>query len=400
MTTSNTARSPKVILITPWYGGNEGGVAVVTESLVRSLLKAGTPCAVIELMSDGWTPQTRLGPGGETIVRVCLRDRAEATGLVSRAGAVVRDVLATRAFKALLPTDGRGCVAHFHYTAPQYDLLVKLCQRWRIPVVSTFHGGDLMVNLQNARTYSVAKSQVKQSGAVTAVSHSLRNTALEFFPGNEARISVIYNAVPPDFAAAVQQTSAENSRDIDVLYVGNLIARKGVDVLLRAWAIVQRARPASRLILAGAGEELTRLQSLASELGITDSVEFAGRKSRAELPALYERAVVLAVPSRAEPLGVVILEGALSGAAIVASNVGGIPELVQHGANGLLVPADDPEKLGGALLQLLDDPTYRTTLTADGARRVREQFTAEHIGGQYRALYEQVIRAGGVSRPT
>lgn len=398
MTTTNAAGSPKVILITPWYGGNEGGVAVVTESLVRSLMNSGVPCAVIELMSDGLAPQTRIGSSGETIVRVCLRDATKAHGLVSKAGVAIRDALATRAFKALRPTDGRGCVVHFHYTASQYDLFVRLCQRWSIPVVSTLHGGDLVVNLQDARTYKVAQSQVQASGAVTVVSQSLRTTALQFFPGNEARISVIYNAVPPDFAAAVQQASAK-SRDIDVLYVGNLIARKGVDVLLRAWTIVQQSRPASRLVLAGAGEELARLQALAGELKISNSVEFAGRKSRADLPGLYGRAAVLAVPSRAEPLGVVILEAALSGAAVVASNVGGIPELVQQGENGLLVPAENPEMLADALLQLLNDSANRDRLAANGARRAREQFTAEHIAAQYRALYQQVIRTAVAAKP-
>ncbi|MEO7362566.1 MAG: glycosyltransferase family 4 protein [Gemmatimonadaceae bacterium] len=389
MTATNSA-PPKVIVVTPWYGGSEGGVAVVTESLVQSLMSARIPCCVIELLADAKFPRMRQGAYGETVVGLCVRDPAAVSGSLSKVGAVARDILAKRAFKSLLPTDGRKCVVHFHYSAAEYELFVNLCARYNLPAVSTFHGGDLVVNLRDARTYDVAKLQVQRSGAVTAVSESLRETTLHFFPDIGSRLSVIYNAVPPDFSASIQQTAATGVRDIDVLYVGNLIERKGVDVLLRAWAAVQRDRPSGRLAVAGAGEQLSRLQSLANELGVAKSVDFLGRKSRSELPSLYQRAKVLAVPSRSEPLGVVVLEGALSGAAVVASNTGGIPEMITNEKTGLLVTVDSPEHLAAALLRLLNNDQERRMFAERARLHVAERFGAAHIIEQYQDIYTRL----------
>lgn len=392
MTPPTSAAEPKVIVVTPWYGGNEGGVAVVTESLVRSLVDAGVPCAVIQMMSDGFRPQIRRGNSGEKIVALCVRDQTQAAGVVSKGGAAIRDVIATRAFKALLPTDGRGCVVHFHYAAPEYELFANLCTRWGIPVVSTFHGSDIVVNMSDARTRSVTQKRVTHSFAVTAVSQALRQTAIARFPEIADYTFVVHNAVPPSFIDAAAKAPFPASRDLDVLFVGNLVALKGVDVLIRAWASVLVEAPDARLTIAGNGPLAGELPELANSLGISHAVNFVGRQSRAELPTLYRRARILAVPSRSEALGVVILEGQLSGAAIVASDTGGIPEVVKHGETGLLVPPDNPELLARALLQLLNDADYRSTLAAAGTRQVSEFFTAEHIGGQYRELYRRAVQ--------
>lgn len=387
-----SATQPKVIVVTPWYGGNEGGVAVVTESLVRSLVDAGVPCAVIQMMADGWKPQTRLGNAGEKIVSVCVRDQTQASGLVSKVGARIRDILATRALKSLLPTDGRGCVVHFHYAVAEYDLFVKLCTRWRIPMVSTFHGSDIVVNMGDARNRSVTRERVTRSFAVTTVSEALRQTTLALFPEIADHAYVVHNAVPPSFIDAAAVAPFPPSRDLDVLFVGNLVALKGVDVLIRAWASVLTEAPQARLTIAGHGPLANELPELANSLGIGHAIKFVGRQSRAELPVLYRRARVLAVPSRTEALGVVILEGQLSGAAIVASNVGGIPEVVKHGETGLLVPADNPELLARALLELLNNAEYRDSLAAAGTKQVEELFTAEHIGDQYLELYRRSVK--------
>lgn len=385
------ARSPKVIVITPWYGGSDGGVAVVTHALIQGLTRAGVACAAIEIVADAIAPRVTRGSCGEVIIALCLRDHTTARSLLSKLGAMTRDYLATRAFKSLLPTDGSPCVAHFHYTSPLYAQFVKLCERYDIPIVSTFHGGDLDVNLRDPRTYEVAKLQVNQSGAVTAVSQSLRETTMQFFPDIDARLSVIYNAVPPDFSASIEKHALTDTRDIDVLFVGNLIARKGADVLIHAWAAVQRARPSSRLALAGDGDALDSLKSLAKDLGIEQSVDFLGRQSRSDLPALYQRAKVLAVPSRSEPLGVVVLEGAASGAAVVASNTGGIPEIIKDGETGLLVAVDAPDQLADALLRVLNDDMLRQKLAEAGRLRVATRFGMARIVKEYRAIYSQLV---------
>lgn len=393
MTLQSAAAAPKVIVVTPWYGGNEGGVAVVTESLVQSLVQDGVPCAAIVVAPDGWLPKHAWGQSGEEIVAMCLRDRPAATSFRSRCGARIHELLAIRAFKKLLPADGRRCVVHLHYSLPEYSFFTELCAKLGIPMVSTFHGSDLSPNLEDARTLAVTRRLVNQSKVVTAVSHALRQATLEWFPEISDHTVVVHNAVPPDFARALEGETTSAERDIDVLYVGNLIPRKGVDILLHAWKQVLTTFELARLTIAGGGDDAPMLAALARELGIDHAVSFRGRQSRAALPALYRRAKVLAVPSRAEPLGVVVLEGMLCGAAVVATETGGIPEIIVKGKHGLLVPTDNAPLLADGLVRLLGDDALRTTLAMSGQQRVLQDFSAQGIATQYRAVYQRALEA-------
>lgn len=392
---THLAVPPKIIVVTPWYGGNEGGVAVVTESLVQSLMQEGVHCAAIIMAADGWRPKHSVGQSGERIVELCIRDRGAPASLVSRIGALIRDRVAARAFRALVPAKGRHCVVHLHYSMPEYSFFSTWCRRWGIPMVTTFHGSDLTVNLEDPRTLQVTRTVVHECRVVTAVSEALRRAAVEHFPEIEERSVAVHNAVPPDFATAAHRQTESTPRDIDVLYVGNLIQRKGVDVLLTAWQQVLKTLESARLTVAGAGEDAAALQALARELGIDHTVRFLGRQARRDLPALYRRAKVLAVSSRAEPLGVVVLEGLLCGTAVVASAVGGIPEIITHDVHGLLVPAENAPMLARGILQLLSDETLRTTLAAAGRERVEQYFSSQGVARQYRAIYDRALRTSG-----
>lgn len=391
MTPNSTLPAPKVIVVSPWYGGNEGGVAVVAESLVQSLMQEGIPCAAIIVAPDGLKPGRRLGQSGEQIVTLCVRDHGSATSFRSKVGAEMRDRIAKRAIRRLMPVHGR-CVVHLHYSTREYSFFAKLCGELNIPMITTFHGSDLTVNMEDARTRDVTRTVVRQSKVVTAVSAALRETAISIFPEIADRAVVVHNAVPPDFVVAAEAVPPVE-RDIDVLYVGNLIPRKGVDVLLRAWSQVLNDLPDIRLIVAGDGEEREMLSALAHELKIEQRVVFIGRQTREALPALYKRAKVLVVPSRNEPLGVVVLEAMLCGAAVVASNTGGIPEIITDTEHGILVPVEDPAALAAGIVRLLKNASMREQLAAQGGTRVRHAFSSSVIAAQYRAIYEGALNA-------
>ena len=387
-----TPITPKVIVVSPWYGGNEGGVAVVAESLVQSLIQEGIPCSPIIVAADGLKPVYSLGRSGEQIVSLCIRDAGSAKNFRSKVGAELREFIARRVFRALMPTDGRPCVVHLHYSSAEYSFFAKLCGELNIPLITTFHGSDLTVNLEDARTLDVTRAVVRQCKVVAAVSAALRETAIRAFPEIASHTEVVHNSVPPDFVAAAK-AAPDTERDIDVLYVGNLIPRKGVDVLLHAWHSVVREMPTAKLVVAGGGEDAGMLSSLSRELDIEGSVSFTGRQSREALPALYKRAKVLAVPSRNEPLGVVVLEGMLCGAAVVASNTGGIPEIIADNEQGILVPVENSIALAHGIMRLLRDDTTRNQLADAGRARVQSAFSSSGIARQYSSIYERALRA-------
>jgi glycogen(starch) synthase len=153
-----------------------------------------------------------------------------------------------------------------------------------------------------------------------------------------------------------------------IVFVGRLHAQKGVDTLVRAAALL----PGVPVTLAGDGPERAAVELLARQLGVTDRVRVTGFRPHREVPALLAGADVVVLPSRYEELGTALVEAMAAGRPVVASAVGGIPELVRDGVDGLLVPPGDPAALAGAIEKLLADPDLAATLGASGRARVAE----------------------------
>ncbi|MBW3578440.1 MAG: glycosyltransferase family 1 protein [Actinobacteria bacterium] len=138
---------------------------------------------------------------------------------------------------------------------------------------------------------------------------------------------------------------------------GRLVPEKGFDVALRAFAEVAPEFRHVQLDIAGAGPERDRLRSLTDRLGLSDRVVFHGWLPAGTMPTLFSGAVAAVLPSRVEEgLGMVLVEAGTAGCALIGSDLGGIPELVEPGVTGLLVPPDDPEALADAFRRVLSDP--------------------------------------------
>lgn len=175
-----------------------------------------------------------------------------------------------------------------------------------------------------------------------------------------------------------------------VIFAGRLVREKGVDILLRAFALVCATLPQARLTIAGDGAERPTLTALAKDLGVAQQVGFVGHVSRDEVERLAADAWVQAVPSRwREPFGLVAAEAMMRGAAVVASDGGGLREFIDHDQTGVLVPDDAPETWASALLTLLSDRQRAETLGSQGrdAARVRFDFQRylDRILGTYEA---------------
>lgn len=192
---------------------------------------------------------------------------------------------------------------------------------------------------------------------------------------DEAKIRVIYNALPPEYSAA-SETQAEArarlgldaSRPI-VLTVGRLLPWKGVDHL----AVALQAVPEAELIVAGDGPALEAARAAAQAAGTAGRVRFLGRVGRGEMPLWMRAADYVALYSGYEGLSHTLLESLRAGTPVIASDRGGNPEVVEHGVNGLLVPHVDREALAAALAQAFA-PGMRQRLAA-GATAPDERFT-------------------------
>jgi glycosyltransferase involved in cell wall biosynthesis len=194
-------------------------------------------------------------------------------------------------------------------------------------------------------------------------------------------------------AAAIEPKASAGG---DVLYVGRLSEEKGVDALLEALA---RA-PGLRADVVGDGPERTSLEGLAATLGVEDRVRFRGRLSAGEVHAAMRASAVVAVPSRwYENMPITVLEAFAAGVPVVASALGGLPELIEDGGDGILVPPEDPMALAEALRSITSDPDRALEMGRAGrAKAERDHAPATHLE-RIHALYEEAALAARRERP-
>jgi glycosyltransferase involved in cell wall biosynthesis len=178
-----------------------------------------------------------------------------------------------------------------------------------------------------------------------------------------------------------------------VAFAGRLVPKKGLDVLLEAMALVVAELPEARLLIAGDGPERRRVDETVAASGLAANVVALGHRPRAELEPLLAGAWVQAVPSRwEEPFGNAAAEAMMRGTAVVASDTGGLRELVEDGGTGFLVPRGDAHALARALLRVLGDAELAERLGAAARAKALAELTEDRMLDRFLELYEQLLR--------
>lgn len=233
---------------------------------------------------------------------------------------------------------------------------VRLARRAGLPVVVQVHGSDVKLLDQFPTRRRRTAEALTGADGVIAVSGDLRDRVVGLgVPAD--RVTVIYDGVDPHAFHPGDQAAARAAVNLPggwpaapvLLFVGNLVTVKGIDVLLRALASLESP---VRLVVVGAGPERDPLARLAGELGVADRVTFLGSLPQAALPDWYRAADLFVLPSRSEGVPNVLLEASACGTPWVASRVGGIPEMPGH-ASRRLVPPDNPAALAAAIADAL-----------------------------------------------
>lgn len=285
----------------------------------------------------------------------------------------------------------RPDVVHSHlYPAHLHASLAA--QEVDIPaIVHTAHtiivrpGDVLLSHMTAARTIAVSQ----------AAAHLLEKAGVP-----SERIEVIYNGVGPEHFErqheAVQRTRAHLNLGPGPILgtVARLSPEKGIDVLLRAIPRVAQVFPRVTLLVIGDGPLATELHRLADELGLREVVRFLG--ARNDIPLLNRLLDVFVLPSREEACPMALLEAMAAGRAGIATEVGGIPEVVTAPIDGWLVPPEDPEALAQSLLLLLEHPARRREIGVAAQRKVALQFTLDRVVRETLSFYQRLL--GGVPR--
>jgi alpha-maltose-1-phosphate synthase len=242
---------------------------------------------------------------------------------------------------------------------------------------------------------------VEAAAAVIAVSNGMRADLLATYPAvSTDRVHVIRNGIDTDQYSPDEKTDVLAKHGIDpdrptVAYVGRITRQKGLPVLLRAAEVLN---PQVQLVLCAGQADTTELEAEVTALVAhlrdtrTGVIWLNGMLPKHEVIQILSHATVFACPSLYEPLGIVNLEAMACGTAVVASNVGGIPEVVADAQTGLLVPPGDPALLAAAISSLVTDPARAAAMGQLGRQRVAAEFSWASVAAQTAALYTELTR--------
>lgn len=177
-----------------------------------------------------------------------------------------------------------------------------------------------------------------------------------------------------------------------VLCPGRLAHSKGQDVVIRALALLGAQNIMPRVRFVGAGQQLNAYQTLVAELGVEEQCEFAGAVSHEEMYRQMASAAFTIVPSRSEAFGLVNVESMSVGTPVIASAVGGIPEIIRDGVDGFLIPPDDPEALAEKIKMLYSDPALREQMGKNARQRFLDVFEQTRNIEQQVLWFEELVR--------
>ena len=390
-------------------GTGGGGIGTYAYNLARGLTELGHRVHVIV---RGWGEDTVQKVGEMRLYRASIPEPSWRRGTYffnSRFGET-REILlwnlrvgqVVRRINAVEPLDVIES-PEFH----AQGLFAALSQR-RIPMVVKLHtpayvlGRITGASVGWSRWDTMASEYleyrlVRRARVVTSPSRKMAEDAAEQWSLDASAIRVIPNMIDDDLFRPTNGTVVDNRT---LLYVGQVVRHKGVETLVDALPIILDAFPGTRLRFVGKIDRSDsgtpsmsdHLRQRLREAGVSEGVvEFVGPVDRTVLPHAYRHAAVCVVPSLWESFGYSCLEAMACGCAVVASAVGGLPEIVTDQVDGLLVPPGHPEALATAVIRLLSDPLLRLQLGSRAQATVRDRFSLGAACAETARLYRSLM---------
>lgn len=279
-------------------------------------------------------------------------------------------------------------VIHAHWWMPAG----WFASRAKVPYLITCHGSDVRLLERGDLVRRIALPAFQRAAQITTVSRFLAKDLQLMLPAIEGRVLVA--PMPVDVSRFVAGATTAKVDPPRVLYAGNLVPSKGVDVLLRAVAELSRRGVACELKILGEGPARRDLETLAREIGIASRTTWAPFVPQARMAAEYGASTVTVLPTRghAEGLGLTLVEGLLAGSAVVGTAAGGIPEVVVHEETGLIARDGDPLDLASQIQRLLTDAPLRERLTRAGKEHALKTYAPETAIDRFLEIYDVVAQ--------
>lgn len=273
---------------------------------------------------------------------------------------------------------------HMHFPAPSGIFHLRTIEASSAPLLLAMH---THVPDWDAGPDTLSGKLLRQCAWMTANSAATLALARAACGEIDTRSSIIYNGL---LAVCVAPLPLRFDPPV-IAFMGRLVSKKGVDILLRAMALVRKEIPDARLLIAGDGPCRAELERLADDLALTPHIEFRGWVAPEKAPDFLNQAAIAVVPSRTmEPFGNVAVEAMLMARPVIASRQGGLAEIVVDGETGFLVDSGDPAALAERILELAADAALASRMGAAGKIRATEEFSLERCADEYIRLYGQI----------
>lgn len=284
-------------------------------------------------------------------------------------------------------------ILHAHYAIPfgAAALLAKqILQHRNLKIVLTLHGTDITLVGNNASFKPVTKMAIENADAVSVVSHFLKEETIRQFDIRRD-LRIIHNFIDPDRhesdpCPCIPQCKEQTQKTI--MHISNFRPVKRIRDVIAVFAKVTEAID-SRLILVGDGPDAIVAREMSQDLGILDRVNFVGIVDR--VAPLLARADLFLLPSSTESFGLVALEAMASGVPVIASDVGGLPEVVDHGRTGFLSTVGDVDAMASHAIELLSNEEKHCQFGIAAKEQSRQRFDYRLIVPQYEQLYESTL---------
>ena len=282
-------------------------------------------------------------------------------------------------------------VIHAHWWLPGGLVGAMVSKLMHTPLVITTHGTDVEQLRKTGWAKPLARFAFGQARVTTCGSNYLRERLVELNAADAERVRVIPMPVNPLFVSDGLRVDKIEGSTFTILTVARLTKQKNIDVLIEALEILRGRGAEARLQIAGDGDQREFLETKTRELQLDAFVEFLGARLQTELPALYAQCDAFALPSVREGMGLVLAEALLCGAPVIATNSGGVTDIVVENQTGLLFPERDAHALADALEKYARDAAYAKHLAQNGRVFVLDRFSPERVAAQFLQMYEIAV---------
>lgn len=307
---------------------------------------------------------------------------------------------------------GEFDIVHIHNEHAFSSMIAAYAKRKRdFPLILTNHGqlkfGNYLADtVEAAYMKTLGKRVLELVDAIVVNSKSDKEFLSNVTPRISSKIYILHNAIDPEVLMKLSEEAEIDKNiekkwvtamgDVNILFVGRLIRRKGVEWLIRAMKIIRNSTNKKiKCILVGEGEDKRYFETLVREYNLSNSVIFTGRVSDNELVWLYKNSDIFVLPSISEGLPTTILEAMYFKLPVVATD---IPGNMDHFKNvAILVPTKDERALAKSILMLLEDENLINQLSKAGRELVEEKYTWDKVAKGYEEVYKDIITKGGIS---